>query len=217
MTDSTKMSWHSFFCAVKHDWYDYLEDTLQEYDIGYYLIGAENAPGKHKKSEGDHFHFMVQMLPKDYNSFSKRVFIDKFKLSGRARNGEGRQYGKVKNIEDEFKMKAYTVKDGNFRTNVPTDELEIIVATAFKKGEKQTEDRKFRDRLMSKIHLDLTTQQQLQIHEIDRRKVGISIIRAFQELDDPYPLSSMRMTGYIRHYFMYVLKREPWIIYDELY
>lgn len=217
MDEPPKMVWTSFFCAVKHMWFDYLETTLQEYDIGYYLIGAENAEGKHKKSEGDHFHFMAQMYPKDYNSFAKRVFIDKFKLSGRAKNGEGRQYGKVKNIEDEFKMKAYTVKDGNFRTNIPQDELEIIVAQAFKKGEKETEERNFRDRLMSRVHLDLTSTQQLQIHEITKRHVGIAIIHAFQNLDDPYPLSSMRLGGYIRHYFMYVIKIDASIIYDNLY
>lgn len=220
MTDSTKneLKWNSFFGAIDHMWFDYLEDKLQEYDIGYYIIAAEVAEGKHKKTNGQHFHIVAQMAEKDYNAYVKRVFKDKFKLSGRAGNGEGRQYGRVKDIENIVKMKAYVLKDGNFRTNVPEDEIKELLTIAFKKDEKETEQREFRDRLMASVHQDLTSKQGLQFHEITKRDVGIAIIAEFQRLGEcAYPLSSMRLGGYIKHYTMYIMKMPAHVIYDNIY
>ncbi len=219
MTDSTKeLKWHSFFGAIDHMWFDFLEDKLQEYDIGYYIIAAEISEGKHKKTGGQHFHFVVQMSEKDYNAYVKRVFKDKFKLSGRAGNGEGRQYGRVKDIENIVKMKAYVLKDGKFRTNIPDDEIKELLTIAFKKDEKETEQREFRDRLMASVHQDLTSKQGLEFHQITKRAIGISIIAEFQRMGEcAYPLSSQRLGGYIKHYAMYIMKMPAHVIYDELY
>ena len=158
------------------------------------------------------------MKKKDYNAYVKRVFKDKFKLSGRAGNGEGRQYGRVKDIENIVKMKAYVLKDGNFRTNAPEDEIKELLTIAFKKDEKETEQREFRDRLMASVHQDLTSKQGLQFHEITKRDVGIAIIAEFQRLGEcAYPLSSMRLGGYIKHYTMYIMKMPAHVIYDNIY
>jgi hypothetical protein len=87
-------------------------------------------------SNGEHMHFYVEMFPKDYLRFAKRVFIDKYKLKGKASGGVGRQYGKVKNIENLERMKAYTIKDGNIRTNMTEKEIDALKEIAFeKKGE----------------------------------------------------------------------------------
>ena len=123
----------SFFCAVKHDHYDYLEEILTEYNIGTYIIGAEVADGTHKDTDGEHFHFYVEMSLKDYHKFSKRVFRDKFKLRGQARNGEPRQYGKVKNIESLERMKIYTVKEGKVRSNLTAEQLQVLMDKSYEK------------------------------------------------------------------------------------
>ncbi len=220
MTDSTtqELKWNSFFGALDHMWFDYLEEKLKEYDIGYYIIAAEVAEGKHQKTNGQHFHIVAQMTEKDYNAYVKRVFKDKFKLSGRAGNGEGRQYGRVKDIENITKMKAYVLKDGKFKTNIPEDEIKELLSIAFKKDEKETEQREFRDRLMGAIHQDLTSKQGLEFHQITKRDIGIAIIAEFQRMGEcAYPLSSMRLGGYVKHYSMYIMKMPAHVIYDNIY
>lgn len=113
-------------CHTEHKHFDYLEDTLKEYDIGGYVIAYENEPY-------EHFHFLVEMKEEDYTRYRKRVFIDKLKLKGQARDGKGRQYGKVKEIEDFEKMLSYTIKDEQFRTNLEQEQIDNALDKSFKK------------------------------------------------------------------------------------
>ena len=123
----------AFFACIKHDQIDEVETILNKYDIGKYIISMEVAEATHKMTNGEHMHFYVEMLPKDYIRFAKRVFIDKYKLRGQAKGGVGRQYGKVKNIENHERMKAYTVKDGKLRTNMTEQEIEALKNVSFEK------------------------------------------------------------------------------------
>lgn len=113
---------------IPHEHIDYVEETLKGYDIGQYIISLET-------SKYEHMHFIVEMTMEDYHRFSKRVFKDKFKLRGRAVKGEPRQYGIIKKIENIENAKAYTVKDGNVRTNLDQAELEKYLEQSFKKAE----------------------------------------------------------------------------------
>ncbi len=127
---------HAFFGCIKHDQIDEVYTILNKYDIGKFIISLETAPDTHKMSNGEHMHFYVEMFPKDYLRFAKRVFIDKYKLKGKASGGVGRQYGKVKNIENLERMQAYTIKDGNIRTNMTEKEIDALKEISFeKKGE----------------------------------------------------------------------------------
>lgn len=107
--------------------FDYLEETLKEYDIGHYLIGHEVEPYHH-------FHVLFQGTEKMYTLFSKRI-IEKFKLRGQAKQGKPRQYGKLKLIDNIDKLMSYTVKDGNVRSNLPEETLEKIKEQSFRKDE----------------------------------------------------------------------------------
>lgn len=138
------MNYLAFMGALEHSHFDYLENTLKEYDIGSYIVSAEVSSTSHEATKGQHFHFLVEMTDQDYTRFSKRVFIDKFKLRGRAVKGLPRQYGKVKQIENLEQMKRYTVKDGNFRTNLTDTEIQELVENSFQKDEKK----KIQDELM---------------------------------------------------------------------
>lgn len=111
--------------------YDYLESTLLEYDIGGYLIGAETS-----KSGVEHYHFLVEMTTDDYHLFAERVFRKKYKLRGRATKGQARQYGKLKEIRDFERLKSYTLKEGNIRTNMSDEELASAKENSFSKNEK---------------------------------------------------------------------------------
>ena len=108
---------------------DYVEETLKEYDIGGYVIGIETEPYHH-------MHFAVEITERDYHKFAKRVFKDKFKLRGQAKSGLCRQYGKTKSVKDIDKMLAYTVKDGNVRSNLEDGQLEKAFEQSFKREEK---------------------------------------------------------------------------------
>lgn len=125
---------NNFIAFMGHmplDDYDYIEDTLKEYDIGGYLIGAETS------STGvEHYHFLVEMTMDDYHLFSERVFRKKYKLRGRASKGQARQYGKLKEIRDFERLKAYTLKEGNTRTNLSDEDLSHAREISFSKTQK---------------------------------------------------------------------------------
>ena len=106
--------------------FDDLEETLNQYSIGGYVIAYETEPYKH-------FHFLVEMTEQDYTRFRKRVFIDKYGLRGQAKAGKPRQYGKVNNIDDFDKMLSYTVKDSNIRSNLSDELLNDAIDKSFKK------------------------------------------------------------------------------------
>lgn len=143
----TPTNFLAFMCHTEKDHYDYLETTLQEYNIGQYLIGYEASPY-------EHFHFLVQMTSADYHKYSERVFRKKLKLKGRwytiGNQNFPRQYGKVTKIEDLEKMKSYTIKDGNFRSNMPKQDVDKYFENSYKKEEKL----KVYD--LIKIHMDAT-------------------------------------------------------------
>lgn len=122
------MDFKMFMAHIPHENIDYVEETLKGYDIGQYIISLET-------TKYEHMHFIVEMTIEDYHRFSKRVFKDKFKLRGRAIKGEPRQYGIIKKIENIENAKAYTVKDGNVRTNLDQAELEKYLEQSFKKAE----------------------------------------------------------------------------------
>lgn len=188
----------AFFSAIKHEHYDYLETTLKEYDIGGYIIGAEVSQGTHKETNGEHFHFLVEMTDTDYHKFSKRVFKDKYKLTGRATSGHPRQYGKVSKIEKLERMKAYTVKDGNFRTNLKDDEVKKITEISFKKEEKQTSREEIIADL-NKVELKEWFQEDYGINDyLNTREacsnyymLSVAVIQSCIENDKPIPAPSV--------------------------
>lgn len=122
--------------------YDYIENTLQEYDIGNYIIG-------HEKTPYSHFHIMFQGTDKIYSAFSKRL-VEKFELRGRSGGGKSKQYGKVKHIENVVKMASYTVKDGNVRSNMDQEELDKYKQLSYQAKEQQ----KLVKKILAELHKD---------------------------------------------------------------
>lgn len=118
------------FFTIPETEFDYLEETLLEYDIGHYLIGFEVTPDNKKK---EHFHLLFEGTDQIYNAFSKRI-IEHYSLRGK---GSGnKKYGKVREIRDLEKMCSYTVKEGNFRGNFPEEDIERWYNESFSKNEK---------------------------------------------------------------------------------
>ncbi len=120
----------AFMCHAPTTEYQYLEETLQEYEIGQYLIGHETSPYQH-------YHFLVEMTTDDYHLFAERVFRKKYKLRGRATKDNPRQYGKIKHIDTLENLKSYTIKDGNYRSNMPEQDVKKIFEKSYQKQEKK--------------------------------------------------------------------------------
>jgi len=129
------MEYIAFFGCIRHSEIESVEETLKEYEIGAYLIGLEVSFDSHEETNGEHMHFVVQMTDKDYHRFSKRIFIDKYKLRGKALKDKPRQYGRVKRIQDLERMCAYTLKDNNIRSNMTEQQLDSYRNISFKKKE----------------------------------------------------------------------------------
>lgn len=150
MTDTAEsvekqLKWMAFMAHIPIENADYIEATLKEYDIGGYIIGIEETPYHH-------FHFIVEMTENHYHNFSKRVFKDKFNLRGRATKGLPRQYGRVKEIQNLERLKAYTLKDGNFRTNMTEEQIQKYIDISFKKNEQKTLDESLLNDLYEIFH-----------------------------------------------------------------
>lgn len=110
--------------------FDYLEQTLKEYDVGGYIIAHEVTPYPH-------FHLVFEeLVEKVYTNFNKKI-VDKYKLRADSKKGIRKQYGKITTIKDIEKLKSYTIKDGNFRSNLSSDELHEVIERSFKKGKKK--------------------------------------------------------------------------------
>ncbi len=166
MTDMKQIEPIAFMAHIPHTDFDYLEDTIKEYPIGSYAISAETSD-----TGNQHFHFFIQMLDKDYHSFSKRVFKEKYNLRGRALKDKARQYGKIKKITDLDKMLSYTLKDGNFRTNMPKETIE----KAFNKSHQKQETLSKYDEVLTYVEDNWQAQEYNDEYDISKR-VAMMII-----------------------------------------
>lgn len=118
------LKWISCMFHIPLSEYDYIQDTLLNYDIAGYFIGHESTPYSH-------FHILFEGTNKIYNAFS-RILVEKYDLRGKATVGLARQYGRIKQIRDIERMKQYTVKDGNVRSNIPQETLDEYMKSSFK-------------------------------------------------------------------------------------
>lgn len=133
----------SFMAHLPENLHNELLETLEEYNIIKYLIAYEEEPHKH-------YHFVIEFATdpdKNYHNFCKRVFIDKYKLRGRAMKNQPRQYGAVKKIENIERMLAYTLKEGNFITNIDNTEIQKYIEIS--KG--VTKYHTFREKLLKHL------------------------------------------------------------------
>lgn len=197
-------------CHTEHKHFDYLEDTLREYDIGGYVIAYENEPY-------EHFHFLVEMEEKDYIRFRKRVFIDYLKLRGQSRDGKSRQYGKVKEIEDFDKMLSYTIKDEQFRSNLEQEQIDNALDNSFKKEKPKLLKEKMVKFIDSKCqgHFD---SNQHDVRYLRKKKVLLYIVEFCQT--NKIPLTKSILNSYYLFYRQFTTtlknKYEPEQILREL-
>lgn len=196
----------AFFGAIKHEHKDEVVDILKQYDIGLFIVSLEVSQDSHKATDGQHMHFYVEMSPQDYTRFAKRIFIDRFKLKGKATKGESRQYGKVQKIENVQRMKAYTVKDGNIVTNMSEGELELLKNISFKKQDKEDEFEKLMEE-MTRI-LGGIEHPEWNLNLADARRVICMFYMA-----NPKSRKDLSKANVERISRLWICYHSPWIFY----
>ena len=145
-------SWIAFMAVLPHSLSQEIVEKLTSYpSTEGYIIAMETAQGSHSETNGEHFHFVVQMSPDDYNKLCNTFFKNKHKLRGRALKDKPRQYGRVKNIQDLDKMMAYTCKDANIISNLTDEQLDKYINMSFKKQV----DRNLEDDIIEFIQKDI--------------------------------------------------------------
>lgn len=123
-----------FYLALRHSEDTWVHEHVVRHCKGQYLISKEKASGVHHETAGEHFHICANMTDQDYHKLMKNV-KDKYKLSGRAKDGIGKQYGKIKDIKNNIKLLAYCIKDGDYVTNIPPEQIEEIKKHSYKVDE----------------------------------------------------------------------------------
>lgn len=118
-TNTIVREWTAFMAHINHTDAEELRQDLERLETKY-IMGLE-------VSSYEHIHFLAKMTTKEYAAFSKKNFIDKRKLRGRATKGLPRQYGKEKEIRDLEKYAKYCLKDQKYLTNMDKHEIEEII------------------------------------------------------------------------------------------
>jgi hypothetical protein len=136
------MEYYAGMFHIEKTEYDHIEKTLiEEYSVGGYLIGHEAKPYSH-------FHILAQFPNKKLWTNYQKHLIERYHLRGKPKNGKPRQYGAIKTIRDLEKLKSYTIKDGDYRSNLSESDLKQYFDKSFKKEN----DKTFCDELIE--HLD---------------------------------------------------------------
>jgi len=129
-----------FFVALEHSNKDTFVNDVESYldDDARYIISMEIAKDKHVETKGEHFHFVGDMSDKQYDTFRKTILVKKYQRQGVARNGVGRQYGKIGKIRDETKLMQYTCKDNNILyRKIDLKTIQELIQKSYKKEDRQ--------------------------------------------------------------------------------
>lgn len=129
-----------FFVALEHEFLDSLKADIEAYlpDEACYILAMETAKDSHPDTKGQHFHFVGDMTDKQYDSFRKTVLVKKYDRKGQARNGVGRQYGKIGKLRDETKLMQYTLKDKNIiYRNIDLKTIQDLMNKSYHKEDKK--------------------------------------------------------------------------------
>lgn len=214
-----ELTYKAFMAVIEHKYATEVGDILFQYDIGKYIIAKEKSNTSHQETNGEHLHFMVEMTDKDYHKFSKRVFIDRFKLRGRASKGKPRQYGKVKHIENVEKMKQYTLKEADYVSNLSDEELKMLFEKSYKKAEEideQEELFKYLGKLQmldgrpytinNKVYVDGYEQEEYEHNQyINYCRLCKGVIMYYIKLrKSRRGLTKSSIEGIVRKYIMYI-------------
>jgi hypothetical protein len=161
MSDEEERRIQMFMAHLPEKEFDFLEEKVKLWDTDY-CIGFEKTPY-------EHFHFIAYITDTEYHNFCQNIFKKHYNLRGKPGRkgtkdeGKGKQYGrKLEKINSEERVIQYTLKDGNFRTNMDKDLIEKLVEQSFKKNEKERDIKRL-------------------FEHLDKEKYGAKVYQHFNE------------------------------------
>ncbi|AXQ66090.1 MAG: putative replicase [Cressdnaviricota sp.] len=174
-----------FFVALEHfnkddfikDVESYLEDDAR------YIVAMEIAKDKHIETKGEHFHFVGDMTDKQYDTFRKTILVKKYKRQGVARNGVGRQYGKIGKVRDETKLMQYTCKDNNIiYRKIDLKTIQELIHKSYQKEDRQFPFKELLGYLKANsqsYYEDMTKYPDWDDHRVEYDKIEFDIIQFY--------------------------------------
>jgi len=125
------------YAAIPHDVSNQLIEYLETYitEESSYIVALEKCQ-THKHTNGEHYHFALQIEEKKLQAFIKKVIKGIYKCTGK--NGTGPYYGvqDIKKIRDTTKFLAYTCKDQNLiYKNITPETIAEYIEKSYKKKE----------------------------------------------------------------------------------
>lgn len=129
----------AFFAALHHDQSANLIKYIEQYITdasASYLIALETSKNTHLETQGQHIHICINSTTFNYDTFRNTILKNKYSLQGQARNGIGRQYGKIKDVRDETKLLTYCCKEANnniYFKNIDLKTIQEYITNSFKK------------------------------------------------------------------------------------
>lgn len=113
------------FYAIHHQFKDKFMEIIKRYCTKCFIVALERAKNTHKETEGEHFQCIFDLEETTYGNMNKAL-IKEFNLRGQAKNGLGRQYGKITKdkINDIELACIYTTKEGNVISNIEKDQIQ---------------------------------------------------------------------------------------------
>jgi len=112
------------FYAIQHQFKDKFMEIIKKYCNKCFIVALEKARNTHKETNGEHLQCIFDMEETTYGNMNKAL-IKEFNLRGQARNGLGRQYGKITKdkINDIELACIYTTKEGNVISNIEQEQI----------------------------------------------------------------------------------------------
>lgn len=210
-----------FFVALEHSLKDDFVKDIEAYldADAKYIIAMEVAKDKHIETKGEHFHFVGDMTDKQYDTFRKTILVKKYQRQGVARNGVGRQYGKIGKIRDETKLMQYTCKDNNIiYRKIDLKTIQELIQKSYHKEERQFPFKELMEHLKknSNYYYDLEVDNGW-VHEsrVEYYKIEFAIIQFYMDNSTcEKTLTKSQIKSIVTKYLMYYT---PFLKIEDVY
>lgn len=193
------MEYYAGMFHIVESEFDYIEEKILEYEVGGYMIGHESTPYSH-------YHVLGQFPAKKHWTNFQKHLIERYDLRGKASTGKPRQYGAIK-IRDLEKLKSYTIKDGNYRSNMSQTDLDKYFEASFKKENEKSiaddiisyldslEEDPFQRQVICMSTSAMTAKQQIIYYEENIKKLIIGYC-----LDNEIRTSRVKVSNWLIQY-----------------
>jgi len=168
-----------------------------------YIIALETCAA-HSETHGQPYHILADMNQQQYDKFRKTILVNKMHLSGQARNGIGRQYGRIKNIRDETKLMSYTLKNNNIiYKNIDLKTIQESYEKSYIRSKSKDFVQGCMEFLLTIDHMNMQEGLNPSVASIDYTSIEKSIVTYYSDETIGKPVSRSALKSLTTRYLMY--------------